>query len=100
MEMHELAPRLRRWTAPHRDWEPSPAPADWERDVGCVVYDAADAVVLFDPLQSPDRDAFRRLLDEHVRARDERVVVLTTIAWHRRRRDEGGRSALERALAA
>ena len=89
--MQELAPGLRRWTAPHPDWEPAAtpdSPADWERDVGCVLYDAADAVVMIDPLLPPDRDAFWPLLDEHVRSRDGRVIVLTTIGWHRRSRDE------------
>ena len=91
MEMQELAPGLRRWTAPHPDWEPAAAPespADWDRDVGCVLYDAADAVVLIDPLLPPDRDGFWCWLDEHVGGRDERVVVLTTIAWHDRSTDE------------
>ena len=61
MEMQELAPGLRRWTAPHPDWEPAAAPespADWDRDVGCVLYDAADAVVLgvsADPVEAIKR---------------------------------------------
>jgi hypothetical protein len=87
--VQELRPGLWRWTAPHPDWEPGAepgSPADWERDVGSVLYSAADAAVLIDPLLPPDPEQLWRLLDSLV-ARLGRCVVLTTIAWHRRSRD-------------
>jgi hypothetical protein len=86
----ELAPGLWRWTAPHPDWEPSPkpdSPADWERDVGCVFYEAPGAAVFIDVLLPPDPEPLWRELDPRVR-RHERVAVLTTIGFHRRSKHE------------
>ena len=84
--MDELAPGLWRWTSIHPDAEESPqpgSPADWPPEVGSVAYVADDTLVLIDPLVP---DEVWPLLDEL--ARDRRVLVLTTIAWHRRSRDE------------
>jgi hypothetical protein len=84
--MDELAPGLWRWTAVHPDAEESPQPgstADWPPEVGSVAYAADDVLVVIDPLVPPP--VWPRL-DEL--ARDRRVVVLTTIAWHRRSRDQ------------
>ena len=91
MRLVELAPGLLRWTTPHPDWEPGAAPdspGDWERDVGSVLYHAPDATLFIDPLVPADAEAFWSELDEHVGARDTRVVVLTTLTWHRRSREE------------
>jgi hypothetical protein len=64
------------------------SPSDWPRAVGCVLYDAADATVLIDPLL-PDGDSqFLTQLDRHVQERGLPVSILTTIKWHRRSRDE------------
>lgn len=85
--MEELAPGLWRWTARHPDTEDDPepgSPADWPPEVGSVAYVADDALVLIDPLV-PDDEAWTAL-DEVARGR--RVLVLTTIAWHRRSRDD------------
>jgi hypothetical protein len=90
MELQEIRPGLRRWTAPHPEWEADAtpeSPADWPRDVGCVLYDAAGTVVLIDPLLPPDPEPFWAVVDEHVRRRDVSVAVLTTIGFHRRSRD-------------
>ena len=85
----EVAPGLSRWTAPHPDWRPSKRPGsedDWEQMVGSVLYETTDAVVLFDPLM-PVAD--RALWDWFkARLRGRRVVVLTTLKWHRRSRDD------------
>ena len=84
--MEELEPGLWRWTATHPDAEPDPtpgSPADWPPEVGSVAYVLDDALVLIDPLV-PD-DVWPQL-DEL--ARDRRVLVLTTVGWHRRSRDE------------
>jgi hypothetical protein len=83
----ELQPGLWRWTAPHPAWQPgavTDSPNDWPRDVGCVLYEADDALVFIDPLV-PDDPAFWDWAD--ARCGRRRVVVLTTIAFHRRSRD-------------
>jgi hypothetical protein len=84
----EIRPGLRRWTAPHPEWEPDPepdSPADWPEEVGSVAYEAPDAFVLVDPLVP---DALWDELDARIRRHGQHVVVLTTIQWHRRSRDE------------
>jgi hypothetical protein len=118
MELTTIRPGLYRWTAPHPDYEPDPepdSPADWPEHVGCVAYEARDALVLIDPLV-PDAlwPALDRLADKAplavppsgswaspsirlkrpvetpdsgAQAVSRRVVVLTTIAFHRRSRD-------------
>ncbi len=79
---------LWRWTAPHPDWTPGggpDSPGGWEQDVGSVLYEARDAAVFFDPLLPEPKDTFWHWAD--ARAAGRRVVVLTTIQWHRRSRD-------------
>ena len=85
MNVTELAPGLWRWTAPHPDWKEG---ADWERDVGCVYYEAADATVLIDPLVPPERGLFFEALDRDVERRGLPVAILLTCEWHRRSTDE------------
>jgi glyoxylase-like metal-dependent hydrolase (beta-lactamase superfamily II) len=85
--MDEIAAGLWRWTAPHPDWRPGAEPgsaADWERDVGSVLYEAAGAAVFFDPLLPPEPEPFWEWADARVTGRP--VTVLTTIGWHRRSR--------------
>jgi glyoxylase-like metal-dependent hydrolase (beta-lactamase superfamily II) len=53
--------------------------------VGSVAFEAADAFVLIDPLVP---DELWTPLEERVRAHGRPVRVLTTIAFHRRSRDE------------
>lgn len=80
----QLAAGLLRWTAPSPDWTPD---ADWDQQVGSVLYDLGETVVLFDPLlPREERDAFLAWLDGLVAARP--VSILTTISDHRRDRDE------------
>lgn len=84
--MDELEQGLWRWTAVHPDAEEDPkpgSPADWPAEVGSVAYAADDTLVLIDPFVP---DEVWSELDEL--ARDRRVLVLTTIRWHRRSRDE------------
>lgn len=84
--MDELAPGLWRWTARHPDAADDHVPgstADWPPEVGSVAYAIDDALVLIDPLVP---EAVWPALDEL--ARDRRVLVLTTVGWHRRSRDE------------
>ena len=61
-------------------------PTSWERDVGCVLCETPERAVFFDPL-APEHDAaFWSWADDRCRGRE--VVVLETIAYHRRSRDE------------
>ncbi len=55
--------------------------------VGCVLYDTADAAVLFDPLlpEGPGRKELLGWLDARLASR--RLSILTTIKWHRRDRE-------------
>ena len=75
--MRELRPGLWHWTARHPDWTPEEGgPEGWDPDVSSYLFEAAGALVLFDPL-APDWDD----LDERV----ERLGapnVLLTIFWH------------------
>jgi len=86
--MQELTHGLWHWTAPHPDWRPGAAgtSADWERDVGCVLYIAEDRATFFDPLVPEDAGAFWGRTDALVAGRS--VQVLTTVRWHARSREE------------
>jgi len=83
--MREVATGLHHWTAPHPEWDPDAAPGsalDWPEEVGCVLYEAPETVVLIDPLVP---DELWPELDALVAGRP--VSVLTTIRWHGRSRD-------------
>jgi hypothetical protein len=86
----EIVPGLFRWTAPHPDWRAAAVPGsagDWDQNVGSVLYELPDTVVLIDPLlPSEDRFGFLSWLDERVAGRP--VSILTTIRWHRRDREQ------------
>jgi glyoxylase-like metal-dependent hydrolase (beta-lactamase superfamily II) len=89
MDLVEIAHGLWRWTARHPEWTPGAepgSPADWEPDVGSVLYEAPGAAVFIDPLLPAQPAQLIRAIDRRVRKLD-RVVVLTTIRWHRRSRD-------------
>ena len=82
VQLQEVARGLWRWTAPHPEWEPPEAedsPADWAREVGCVAYASADALVLIDPLVDDDYSE----LDELAASKPD-VAILVTIRWHGR----------------
>jgi glyoxylase-like metal-dependent hydrolase (beta-lactamase superfamily II) len=82
VKVDELAPGLWRWTALHPDWTPE---EDWEQEVGCVYYEAPDAVVLIDPLVPPeDADRFWRALDRDLERAGRAPDVLLTVFWHAR----------------
>jgi hypothetical protein len=87
----ELAPGLHRWTARHADADPNPnpgSPADWGPDVGCVAYEAPDALLLVDPLVPDDRPDLLDALDALVRSHGRRVAILTTLGFHRRSKEK------------
>jgi hypothetical protein len=83
--MREIAPGLHIWTAAHPNWDPVPepeSPADWPEQVGCVLFEGPDAVILIDPVVPEQRWGE---LDERIAERP--VVVLTTMRFHGRSRD-------------
>jgi hypothetical protein len=89
--LREVRRGLYRWTARHPDAEPEPepgTPADWGPEVGSVVYEAANALVLVDPLVPADRADLQEELDALVAQYGRRVAILTTIQFHRRSRGE------------
>jgi hypothetical protein len=84
VELTALRPGLYRWTAAHPGYEPDPepdSPADWPEQVGCIAYEAPEALVLIDPLVP---DSLWPALDRLSEGRS--VAVLTTIGFHRRSR--------------
>ena len=88
MEVRRIDEGLWRWTTPHPDWTPAD---DWPREVGCVYWEAPDAVVLVDPLipSGPDeRERFLHHLDRDVERVGRPVAILLTCAWHGRSADE------------
>jgi hypothetical protein len=88
--LDELRPGLWRWTARHPDAaaEPTPDSADdWPPDVGCVACAAPGALVVIDPLvPAGEEEPFWAAMDAIVARDGPRVVVVTTIQWHRRSR--------------
>jgi glyoxylase-like metal-dependent hydrolase (beta-lactamase superfamily II) len=90
-ELRELRPGLYRWAAIHPEAEPEPttgSPDDWGPYVGSVAYAAPDALVLVDPLVPDDRSDLREELDALVARHGQPVVIVTTLQFHRRSRDE------------
>jgi glyoxylase-like metal-dependent hydrolase (beta-lactamase superfamily II) len=88
VEVDRIAEGLWRWTTRHPEWTPD---ADWPAEVGCVYYEAADAVVLVDPLVPADpseRDRFWRALDRDVGEAARPLAVLLTVFWHERSAQE------------
>jgi len=82
MDAREVAAGLWYWTAPHPSWQPG---ADWPERVGCVYYEALDAVVLIDPLlPRGEEEEFLAQLDRDVERLGLPVVILLTAPWHLR----------------
>lgn len=86
MDVQQLADGLWRWTAPHPhaanwpDWGPPVPP-----EVGCLYYEAPEAVVLFDPLlPAGEEEEFLAYLDRDVERLGLPVSILLTAAWHER----------------
>jgi hypothetical protein len=81
VELRELTPGLWHWTTPHPEWKEGD---DWDRDVGCVAAEGAEALVLIDPLVPDDGWA---ALDELVERVGKPVATLLTVEWHQRSAD-------------
>ena len=77
--MREVAPGLRYWTAPHPQWNGA---TGWPEDIGCVYYEAADALALIDPLlPRGEEERFLVALDRDVARLDRPVALLLTAPW-------------------
>ena len=88
MDVQRVDDGLWHWTAPHPDWKPG---EDWEEHVGCVYWEADDAVVLVDPLvptAPADRTRFLEALDRDVERVALPVAILLTSEWHARSQAE------------
>ncbi|HEY8777888.1 MAG TPA: hypothetical protein VIM33_15585 [Gaiellaceae bacterium] len=84
--IEDIRPGLARWVTPHPEWKPEEDHLDESyRDVASVLHVASDALVLVDPLVP---DSLWPDLDARIEATGKPVVVLTTIHWHARSRDE------------
>ena len=88
MEVEQIAEGLWRWTTRHPDWTPEEGGEEgWAAEVGCVYYEASDAVVLIDPLaptEDRERERFWRALDRDVAQAAKPAAVLLTVFWHER----------------
>jgi hypothetical protein len=86
VDVRQLADGLWRWTALHpnaADWPDGGPPVPPE--VGCVYYEAPDAVVLIDPLlPAGEEEEFLAFLDRDVERLGLPVSILLTAAWHER----------------
>ena len=84
--IEDIRPGLARWVTPHSEWKPEEDYLDESyRDVASALHVAPDALVLVDPLVP---DSLWTELDGRIEAVGKPVVVLTTIHWHARSRDE------------
>jgi hypothetical protein len=80
--LREVERGLRYWLAPHPQWNGA---TEWPEEVGCVYYEAADALVLIDPLlPRGEEDSFLAALDHDVARLDRPVAVMLTAPWHKR----------------
>jgi glyoxylase-like metal-dependent hydrolase (beta-lactamase superfamily II) len=82
VDLREIRPGLRYWTAPHPHWSGA---TDWPEAVGCVYYEASDSLVLVDPLlPRGEEQSFLAALDRELERLDRPVAVLLTAPWHAR----------------
>jgi glyoxylase-like metal-dependent hydrolase (beta-lactamase superfamily II) len=84
--IEEVRPRLKRWAGPHPEFDPVGDDVDESyTDVASALFHADDALVFIDPLVP---DTLWPELDAEVNASGKPVVVLTTIYFHERSRDD------------
>lgn len=90
MDVLQVGRGLWRWTALHPDWTPEEGGGEgWGQTVGCVYYEAADAVVLIDPLVPPeDPERFWPALDRDIERAGRPVHILLTLFYHGRSANE------------
>ncbi len=84
--IEELRPGLKRWAGPHPEFDPVEGDLDASyTDVASALFHADDALVFVDPLVP---DELWADLDAEVTESRKPVVVLTTIFFHERNRDD------------
>jgi hypothetical protein len=87
--IEEIRPGLKRWAGPHPDFDPVKGDLDESYgEVASVLYHGPDALVFIDPLVP---DTLWPALDTEVTESGAPVIVLTTISFHERSRDEVAR---------
>jgi hypothetical protein len=84
--IEEIRPGLKRWAGPHPEFDPVEGDLDASyTDVASGLFHADDALVFIDPLVP---DELWPELDIEVKESGKPVVVLTTIYFHERNRDD------------
>ena len=87
--IEEIRPGLKRWAGPHPEFDPVEGDLDASyTDVASALFHADDALVFVDPLVP---DELWPQLDREVAASGKPVVVLTTIYFHERNREDVAR---------
>jgi glyoxylase-like metal-dependent hydrolase (beta-lactamase superfamily II) len=87
--IEEIRPGLKRWAGPHPEFDPAEGDLDASyTDVASALFHADDALVFVDPLVP---DELWPQLDNEVKESGMPVVVLTTIYFHERNRDDVAR---------
>jgi glyoxylase-like metal-dependent hydrolase (beta-lactamase superfamily II) len=87
--IQDVRPGLKRWAGPHPEFDPKEGDLDDSyTDVASALFHGDDALVFIDPLVPED---LWPALDSEVKASGKPVVVLTTIFFHERSRDEVAR---------
>jgi glyoxylase-like metal-dependent hydrolase (beta-lactamase superfamily II) len=87
--IEEIRPGLKRWAGPHPEFDPAEGDLDESyTEVASALFHGDDALVLFDPLVP---DELWPELDAEVKQSGKPVVVLTTIFFHERSRDDVAR---------
>jgi hypothetical protein len=87
--IEEIRPGLKRWAGRHPDFDPAEGDLDESyTDVASALFHADDAIVFIDPLIP---DELWPELDADVSESGKPVVVLTTIHFHERSRDDVAR---------
>ncbi|HWJ45163.1 MAG TPA: hypothetical protein VNR63_07225 [Gaiellaceae bacterium] len=85
----EIRPGLKRWAGPHPEFDPTEGHLDTSyTEVASALFHGDDALVFIDPLVP---DELWPALDVEVKESGKPVVVLTTIFFHERTRDEVAR---------
>ena len=87
--IEEIRPGLKRWAGPHPEFDPAEGDLDESyADVASALFHGDDALVFIDPLVPEE---LWPALDAEVKESGKPVVVLTTIYFHERNRDDVSR---------
>jgi hypothetical protein len=87
--IEEIRPGLKRWAVPHPEFDPTEGDLDESyTDVASALVHADDTLVFIDPLVPEE---LWPALDAEVQESGKPVVVLTTIFFHERSRDDVAR---------